>query len=55
MRVVFCKNMSSSRIWHDLQASLQVPPQGLFFCHEVLDVRVSCLIAIKLSSSVLLA
>ncbi|OIT31950.1 PREDICTED: uncharacterized protein LOC109208034 [Nicotiana attenuata] len=28
MRVVFCKNMSSSRIWHDLQASLQVPPQG---------------------------
>ncbi|XP_060197841.1 cysteine-tryptophan domain-containing zinc finger protein 7-like isoform X1 [Lycium barbarum] len=28
MRVVYCKNMSSSRIWHDLQASLQVPHQG---------------------------
>ncbi|KAK4372550.1 hypothetical protein RND71_007934 [Anisodus tanguticus] len=28
MRVVYCKNMSSSRIWHDLQASLQVPLQG---------------------------
>ncbi|KAM3323858.1 cysteine-tryptophan domain-containing zinc finger protein 7 [Capsicum chacoense] len=28
MRVVYCKNMSLSRIWHDLQASLQVPPQG---------------------------
>ncbi|KAJ8573827.1 hypothetical protein K7X08_010338 [Anisodus acutangulus] len=28
MRVVYCKNMSSSRIWHDLQGSLQVPPQG---------------------------
>ncbi|CAN4106191.1 unnamed protein product [Withania somnifera] len=28
MRVVYCKTMSSSRIWHDLQASLQVPPEG---------------------------
>ncbi|MCD7460186.1 hypothetical protein HAX54_043035 [Datura stramonium] len=28
MRVVYCKNLSSSRIWHDLQASMQVPPQG---------------------------
>lgn len=28
MRVVHCKTMGSSRIWHDLQASLQVPPQG---------------------------
>ncbi|CAN4091790.1 unnamed protein product [Withania somnifera] len=28
MRVVYCKTMSSSRTWHDLQASLQVLPQG---------------------------
>ncbi|XP_031131223.1 uncharacterized protein LOC116032675 [Ipomoea triloba] len=25
MRVVYCKNMSASRVWHDLQASLQMP------------------------------
>lgn len=28
MRVVNCKSMSSSRIWHDLHANLQVPPLG---------------------------
>ncbi|VFQ79237.1 unnamed protein product [Cuscuta campestris] len=30
MRVVYCKNMSASRVWPDMQASLQMPmpPQG---------------------------
>lgn len=28
MRVVYCKNSSTNRIWHDLQTSLQMTPQG---------------------------
>lgn len=28
MRVVYCKNSSANRLWHDLQTSLQMAPQG---------------------------
>lgn len=28
MRVVYCKNSSTNRLWHDLQTSLQMVPQG---------------------------
>lgn len=32
MKVVYCKNTGTNRLWHDLQTSLQIVPQDVLRC-----------------------